>query len=163
VTLWKMTDASNDAARIRDTAGKVVKSREEAISTRRCDVPPPPNGVLLLLPPNMPLPVLLLLLLFAPNMLVPVFALEPKPVVADKLDTVVEKPAAHVEVARAVALENKRCDLPPVFVLLLVLFAPKPPNPLDCWLLLEPKPPPPNAPLPKAMVSSMRRLRARKS
>lgn len=144
------------------TGAKVAKLRKEALSTRSCDVPPPPNGVLLVLPlPNMVLPVLLLL--FAPNMLVPVFALEPKPVVADKLDTVVEEPAAHVEIARAVALENKRWDLPPVFVLLLLLlFAPKPPKPLD-WLLLVPKPPPPNAPLPKAMVSSMRRLRARQN
>jgi hypothetical protein len=50
-------------------------TRENDVS----DVPPPPNGELVLvLPPNKEPPVLL----FEPNMLVPVFALEPKPVVA---------------------------------------------------------------------------------
>lgn len=50
-------------------------------------IPPPPNGELelaLLLLPNIVLPVLL----FAPNMLEPVFVLEPKPEAIGTLDTV---------------------------------------------------------------------------
>jgi hypothetical protein len=61
-------------------------TRQQSVSF---DVPPPPNGELvLLLLPNIVLPVLLLLLLFAPNILVPVFAVEPKPEAKGKLDTV---------------------------------------------------------------------------
>lgn len=46
--------------------------------------------------------------------------------------------------------------LPPVVLLLVLLFAPKPPKPLLCWLLLlEPKPP-----KPKDIVLSMRPMRA---
>lgn len=76
------------AARQATDIGRMVQSRAERAKSKRpraCDaqnfdVPPPPNGelvVLLVLLPNMLPPVLLLLL--EPKMLPPVFALEPKP------------------------------------------------------------------------------------
>jgi hypothetical protein len=63
--------------------------KSDATAKRKLHVPPPPKGELVLaLLPNIVLPVVLLLLLLAPNMLVPVFAAEPKPGAEGKLDTV---------------------------------------------------------------------------
>src|SRR5690242_6985325 len=129
---------------------------------RDCDaqsihVPPLPK-VLVVLPPNMPPPVVLL---FEPNAL-PVF--EPKPEAKDELDRIpgevlgADCVGAHcrrVRERQSLQNQEKDCYLPPE----VLLFDPKP-KPVDCWLLLEPKPPKPPPP-PKDMLAVCEASRAR--
>ncbi len=113
--------------------------------------------MLVVLPPNIPPPVVLL---FEPNAL-PVF--EPKPEAKDELDRIPRDALVAKALARIVhvsaggrhsKIKKRGCYLPPEVLLL----APKP-KPVD-WLLLEPKPPKP-PPLPKDMVAVCEASRAR--
>ena len=92
--------------------------------------------------------------MLAPNMLEPVFVLEPKPEAGGTLDTVRDKAVAMSQCASKPPREEfehvvkREVDLP----VELLLVDPNPPKPVD-WLLLllvEPKPPKP----PKDMVDS---------